>query len=244
MTLDLWRLATDLSVENAAILIAGGDPNATDVKECQFNGETFLEKRTTGHPGFLPAFEALKNAVMKKQLKAVFAHEADKTNGYSNRISGATWAYLSCPIEDTMFSVDEHAFDYVRPPEGETVQISVEPDWSRTTVDVEDLKTWLRARGHCTGFFFPDGVTSHDSDAVTDHTHARFAPELALALSAWRGLEGQTSFKRGPKAAIEEWIEKNPQDWRGTSDLSASAKERIATVANWGKSGGAPKSGG
>lgn len=40
MTLDLWRLASDLSVENAVILIAGGDPNATDVKECHFSGET------------------------------------------------------------------------------------------------------------------------------------------------------------------------------------------------------------
>jgi hypothetical protein len=40
---------------------------------------------------------------------------------------------------------------------------------------------------------------------------------------------------RSPKAALLAWLETNKPD------LSANARERIATVANWQPTGGAPK---
>ena len=47
--LSLWRLAADLSVIDAAILIAGGDPSEVDrlYEENPFVGEPRWKKRTT-----------------------------------------------------------------------------------------------------------------------------------------------------------------------------------------------------
>lgn len=243
--LRLWRLVKNISVEDAAILIAGGDPNATDMEESSWSYEPFKVKRTTGHKGFLPAFEALKDAIRNGELKASFAHQADYTDGYSKEIDGETWAYLTTDITDMKLTIEEHAFNYVQPPKGETVQISVEPDWTRTSVDVEDLKAWLRSRGFRDGFFLSDTDADEDEDsgeAFMDVKHDHFAPELALAVSAWRALEGSTVVNRSPKAAIQGWIDANPNSWHGPGELSGSAKERIVTLVNWKREGGAPKS--
>lgn len=243
--LRLWRLVKNVSVEDAAILIAGGDPNTTDLEESSWCIEPFKVKRTTGHNGFLPAFEALKDAIRNRELKASFAHQADYTDGYSKKIDGETWAYLTTDITDMKLTIEEHAFNYVQPPKGETVLISVEPDWKRTSVDVEDLKAWLRSRGFRDGFFVSDTDAEKDEDsreAFMDIKHDHFAPELAMAVSAWRALEGQSVFKRSPKASIERWIDENPDAWQGPAELGTTAKERIVTLVNWKKEGGAPRS--
>lgn len=44
--LRLWRLVKNVSVEDAAILIAGGDPSATDLEEPSWSIESFKVKRT------------------------------------------------------------------------------------------------------------------------------------------------------------------------------------------------------
>ena len=199
--LRLWRLVKNVSVEDAAILIAGGDPSATDLEEPSWSIESFKVKRTTGHNGFLPAFEALKDAIRNRELKASFAHQADYTDGYSKKIDGETWAYLTTDFTDMKLTIEEHAFNYVRPPKGETVLISVEPDWTRTTIDVEDLKAWLRSRGLRDGFFVSDTDSNEDSgEEFMNVRHDHFAPELALAVSAWRALKGRNVFNRSPKA--------------------------------------------
>ena len=73
-------------------------------------------------------------------------------------------------------------------------------DWTATTVDVVDLQAWLRSKGFTKGFFFP--AEQSEPDAFTDPAHEHFAPELALAVAAWRALSTTQSFKRGPKEAI------------------------------------------
>jgi hypothetical protein len=59
-----------------------------------------------------------------------------------------------------------------------------------------------------------------------------YPPELAIAIEAWQAVSANdTKFK--PKARIKKWLDDNyPR-------LSNEAKERIATVANWDKTGGA-----
>ena len=57
--------------------------------------------------------------------------------------------------------------------------------------------------------------------------------ELNFAIQAWQAVS--TSQGKGkPKARIKKWLDEN-------SGLSNEAKERIATVANWDKTGGATK---
>lgn len=245
MTLALWRLVSDLTVEDAAILVAGGDPSAVDWEHNSFGDQQYPVKRTDGHPGFLAVFTSLKTAIRKGYLRAELAYEADESGGYSNRISGRTWVMSSFDLSQIRTQVAESPFDDIVVPEGASLQITVEPDWKRSTIDVEDLKAWLRSRGHHTGFFFPpEEPRDAGTESIVDPSHDHFAPELALAVSAWRALEHKSGFARGSKAAIEGWIDANPEAWLGGSDLSANAKDRIVTVVNWRKSGGAPSTGG
>lgn len=67
-----------------------------------------------------------------------------------------------------------------------------------------------------------------------DKTSSSYPPELHLAFQAWQAVTA-TEGKGKPKARIKEWLEAN------TKLLSNEAKERIATVANWDKIGGATR---
>jgi len=133
-----------------------------------------------------------------------------------------------------------------------SIAVTKEPDWSRTYVNVEDVKKWLRQRGFTKGFFFTSTavepysstLNAVESDDFTDQSHEHFAPELVLAVAAWRALAQTQKFPRGPKAAICAWIEGHPEEWRGEGALSSATKDRIATLVNWNKSGGAPRSSG
>jgi hypothetical protein len=59
---------------------------------------------------------------------------------------------------------------------------TAEPDWGKTTINVEDLKIWLKNRGVKTGFFFPQG---DDTPDFLDSRHSNFSPKLAAAICAW-----------------------------------------------------------
>ena len=66
-----------------------------------------------------------------------------------------------------------------------------------------------------------------------DKASPTYPPELALALDAWRAVS-TTEGKGKPKARIKAWLDTN-----APKNLSNEAKERIAIVANWEKTGGA-----
>ncbi len=71
-----------------------------------------------------------------------------------------------------------------------------------------------------------------------DKASPTYPPELDIALQAWRAVS--TSEGKGkPKARIIEWLVANPEI--AGSKLSNQVKERIATVANWHKTGGATR---
>ena len=74
------------------------------------------------------------------------------------------------------------------------------------------------------------------SEPVTpefDKLSPTYPPELDLALQAWRAVS-KSNDKGKPKARIRTWLDAN-------TALSNEAKERIATVANWDKLGGATR---
>lgn len=65
---------------------------------------------------------------------------------------------------------------------------------------------------------------------------SQFYPlELDIAYRAWQAATQSMNNKITPKNNIKNWLETNH------NSLSTDAKQRIATVANWKKTGGAPK---
>ena len=78
-------------------------------------------------------------------------------------------------------------------------------------------------------------------DSINEHMTAeisKYPTELAAAVQAWRAVFNTTG-KSKPKAKIKVWLDTH-ETFKG---LSNEAKERIATVANWDKLGGATRTG-
>src|SRR5690348_9004132 len=121
-TIDYWRLCDELSVDQAALLIAGGNPS--DRSEPL---------------GYEAVKTALTNAIEKRALSVVARFE-----GYGGTI----------------------ACDF-------------------TTVKVEDLRAWLRARGFKTGFFFPEPEVGPD---YLSAFHPHYSAKLAAAVEAWKAV--------------------------------------------------------
>jgi hypothetical protein len=66
-----------------------------------------------------------------------------------------------------------------------------------------------------------------------DQSSQNYPIELDIALQTWKAISSETK-KGKPKARAKEWLDKNTR-------LSNEAKERISTVVNWDKTGGATK---
>jgi hypothetical protein len=239
----LWHLAPELSIEDAAILLAGGDPS--EMVDIHHEYHVEWVKKTNQHPGFLPALTVLQGAIRRKELKAQLAYRiAPDLSSYLDRESPDSCRVLSSS-ELGMLVSNSFNNDAQSPFDSQTVEHSAvlfcEPDWARSLVDYEDLRGWLRSRGVKSGFFFPESEA--DPDDFLDIAHDHFSAELHLAVTVWRALANQSKFPRGPKAAIEDWIARNPDTWKGDEPLGERAKDRIATLVNWNSRGGAPKTG-
>jgi hypothetical protein len=98
-----------------------------------------------------------------------------------------------------------------------------------TTVKIADLAQWCDAKR--IPHLWLDPATRQ-----TEPTATGYPDELRAAIEAFNAVHGDPSAtaKRSPKAALTAWLEAN------RPGLSANARERIATVANWQPTGGAP----
>ena len=74
-----------------------------------------------------------------------------------------------------------------------------------------------------------------------DGGHKNFSKELEAAVMAWLALCRDDSFgkKKSPKSEIEAWLKKN----YSRDEISKNAIDRIATLVNPNKGGGAPPTG-
>ena len=81
----------------------------------------------------------------------------------------------------------------------------------------------------------PFALRAQSSARGTARIH--FPDELRAAVEAFRTVsrDPTATAKRSPKAALHAWLKQNKPE------LSANARERIATVSNWQPNGGAPK---
>lgn len=121
--------------------------------------------------------------------------------------------------------------DEQRPPEffiDWALSKRIRPDWLDWAIDTK-LYTPKKQRN------LPAITQNTPTAPEFDKVNPTYPPELAIALEAWRAVS--TSEGKGkPKARIKAWLETN------APKLSKEAKERIATVANWEKLGGATRS--
>ena len=113
-----------------------------------------------------------------------------------------------------------------------------EPDLPNSMVNVESLRNWLSSRGISTGFFFPKQKTAE----YLDPSHPRYAPKLAAAVHAW--LETAEIKGGTPKQALQKWLRNHAGQYDLSDEdgkLNEQGIEEVAKVANWQRSGGAPK---
>jgi len=118
-----------------------------------------------------------------------------------------------------------------------------EVDVEKTTVFVEDLKTWLWGRGVKTGFFFPK---AEDAPDYLDKSNKSYAPKLAAAIGAWEAINAKPELISGitVKQALQKWLRQNADQFGLTKDdgkPNEQGIEEIAKISNWDSKGGAPK---
>ena len=201
--MDYWRLCDELSVVQAALLIAGVDPSVfVDVMRWQEDERP---------ENFSAAFTALTNAILGDRLSATIRTVVEKK-----------WDITA-----------EASYD----------DDTDEPDWQKTTILVEDLKTWLKGRGFKTGFFFPQ---ADDTPDFLDQGHKNYAPKLAAAIRAWQAVNADQELIKGKtvKQALLKWLSKNADQFGLTKDDGSPNEqgiEEIAKISNWATKGGAPK---
>lgn len=119
----------------------------------------------------------------------------------------------------------------------ETVQHLSKAAWKEYgEVTRAALVEWCKARGRRpSALFAPEGQPDI-APAVASEMNA-LPPELAAAVEAFHAVRNDPHALSGtsPKQALFAWLEANKPE------LSKKAHDRIATVANWQPSGGAPK---
>ncbi len=213
--MDYWRLCDELSVIQAALLMVGIDPST----------EKGYAERLQPHErpyGYEAARTALINAVLSKTLPASVRYAA-RERGWSEGLE-----------EGELVGSDSR---------GHEIVYKVEPDWSRTTVRVEDLKAWLARRSFRSDFFCAEAT--HEPDYL-DRAHPSYAPKLAAAIEAWRVISGNPEHTRGksPKKAMIAWLRLNAGKYglvKEDGKPNEQGVEEVAKIANWDIKGGAPK---
>lgn len=253
-SMDYWRLADELSVIDAAILITGNDPSdkievADDTGRFQFDnyGQVVtIQKRD--HPGFDAAFRALRNAVISNRIPANIILRARVPRVFYEEYQGE---FHRSSETDPLHGESRMSYEDMIRIEGchflqkksvsfngsQRIVFFEEPDWENTTIDVEEIKKWLDSKGVRPAFFFPKGHI----EAFRDQSHPRYSAKLACAVAAWEAVTRQKPNK-SPKATLEEWIRANAVRFGMVKDdgiPSTKAVEETAAVANWATSGGA-----
>ena len=136
-------------------------------------------------------------------------------------------------IEQRFDSIAEDFYEYE----------TEDPDWDKTMVFVDDIRSWLKSRGVKQGFFFPQPIETPD---CLDPNQKNYSPKLAAAIRAWQAINTEPDLLRGKtiKQALIKWLRKNADQFGLTKDdgnPNEQGIEEIAKISNWATKGGAPK---
>lgn len=195
---------------------------------------------------FIAIFRALRSATLSKDIQAKFEYDARRVSpGYMldpNDTSGDVRDGEARLCQEFFIQADEPDQDFSYENDYPQVILVTEPNWLRTTIAVDDVRHWMDRKGRRPAFFFPaENVAAPDDFMDPDHDH--FAPELDLAVKAWRAFVSVRKTPGGTTTAIRKWLDENPQAWAGEGEVSNECKDRLKTVVNWNKRGGPDKTG-
>ena len=144
--LEAWRLAEELSVCDATVLICGGDPSTAFSRNPDWELEPWEDVEFEGFDG---VFKALIAAIRGNKIPARLAFKA--YDGPQRPDANFSVVFLKRDrIENNL---DNDPFFMLA--DGDTWEaewadklvIENEPLWDKSMVDVEDLKRWLSSRG-------------------------------------------------------------------------------------------------
>ena len=228
--MDYWRLCDELSVVQAAMLIAGVNP-----EEFPYIMNFQEHERPKN---FSPALAALSHAILGGRLPATIRREAWERGWAEDSNSGENFTR---DIE--IFSDQKEFPKKAYNPKHSGIFFRTAPDWNLTTVLVEDLQVWLRGRGFKTGFFSPK---AGDTPDFLDTSHKNYAPKLVAAIGSWQAVNADPELIKGKtvKQALLKWLRKNADKFGLTKDdgnPNEQGIEEIAKISNWDVRGGAPK---
>lgn len=255
-SLDYWRLADELSVIDAAILVTGNDPSGRfeiyddDGHAVRDGNGVWRTAQRTDYEGFNATFKALRSAIWSNRLRANIRHSVNKADYEKN----GDYGYV--PIDQGPGS-ERASYDFLVARHGpehvaktvlnfsindglrgtDDFYIWKEPDWNNTTIAVEDLRDWLSIRGISPTFFFPHG----NQEGFRNKNNPRYAPKLAACIAAWEAV--QTPAKNSSaKQTLKDWIRSNASVYGVGDDsgiVSETAAEELARIVNWAPAGGA-----
>lgn len=228
----LWNLSEDLSVFDAAALVAGYNP--TIVERCR-NDTSFDDN----FHRYSIAFKAISNSITNNRLNASLRYES-RDYGYADEMADIEFSDAEYVKARGLTREKDEVF--VDNDNGQPFFYKATPDWSMSTISRDDLVKWLSSRGITTGFFFQTGFSKVN---YLNPDHPRYAPKLAAAINAWLALEDANLIKgKSPKQALLKWLRENAAEYELSDDdgkPNENGIEECAKVANWKKTGGAPK---
>lgn len=211
-----WKFHQDLTVVQATLLIIGRNPSK----------ESLVLKELDKVENFDCVFCAITTAIRNEKLKAIFHYDAYETKGWASVKDG-----------ESAFVQDIKTINY----DQSKIVYQTKPNWSLTTVNVNDLKAWLLELNFPAPFFFGE-KSSHVPDYL-DQNHPRYSTKLAASIKAWQAMDDDNLLlKKTPKKAMESWLENRYKELglEHNGKINNSAISECAKISNWQTEGGSP----
>jgi len=196
-----WRLADPLTVQQAAALIAGHDPNHVryeDSYPAYFETPDGITS-TDGLEDMQATFSAISNAITDGKLKAIirrsawmrgYDEEPEKGESFTKQIG---FHPVEQGNDDELLSLRRTGVIY-----------RTEPDWSLTTVAVNDLNTWLRSRDYPPLFSGKSDAEGHWPWG--NYTTRRLELVTEVVRHFWSTYDADQPATAPTNEAVEAWL--------------------------------------
>lgn len=233
--MDMWRLCSDYSVADAAILITGKDPANPAYRNERWR---HYEDKCIG---FAAAFSALKNAIIANKIKSLLVYESKNNKSEENDESSLLLCTDSVEyieiLSGSKSAINDNGW------KSRKIRIIARPDWNETLISKDDLKELCASAGLYPSFLFPN----EKNDGASDKTNPRYSNKLSCALAAWNAYDPRKYKSSSVKESIKKWVRANAVTYdllNENGEVPRDVADGIAYVVNWDTKGGAPKTGG
>ncbi|MEQ3745941.1 MAG: hypothetical protein ABNH53_06850 [Henriciella sp.] len=115
-------------------------------------------------------------------------------------------------------------------------------DYSRSYVDLHELRVWMKKRHFGSGFL---AIADDKQSGFRDKSHPRYSAKLAAVVEAWEAYDEESNEVGRPKQRLARWLRLNAARFGFTNEEGLPTEtvvDDLAKVANWDTGGGAPKS--